>query len=373
MSVLKFVKRHIRNMTNQLEWASEEADRTGNYPAEVFDLLKKSGMFALLAPEKSAGAGLSFSEWVEVVRDVSYYCPSAGAMVAAFNGLVLFPLVRFGMGKFDDLVKRIASGEITGAFSITERDAGSDVSSIKTALIDDQKGWRIKGYKVFVSGGSIADFIIAFAKHTRNGELTNRISAVVVPREAFKVVRDEEKMGLKGTYTSEVIIDGWISKDNILFRPQLGFKVIADTLDVGRVGIAAQAVGIAQRALDEAKRYMNERTQFNQKLREFQGLQWYIADMATELEAAWQLTLKAAAELAKPGGRPTRYASMAKYKAAEVANFVVDKALQIFGGYGYVKGAVVERLYRDVRVLRIYEGTSEIQKLVVFQEEMKGI
>ncbi len=373
MQFEKIVDRYVDILVKQIEENAEKIDNY-DYPEHLFRQIARSGLFTILLPKKCHGSDLNVHEWLKVVKKVSAACASTGIMVAAFNALVAYPLCKFGNEWHKKLLERMSKGEIVGSFALTEEQAGSDAASIKTTIEEVEDGYIVDGKKVFVSGGSIASFILVFAKLKRKGKVTPRFTAVVVPTDlpGVEIIRNEEKMGLHGTVTTQMRFKNVkVPKEAVLLKPGFGFRVAMEALDLGRLGVAAQSVGLAKAALEEAKRYMKERQQFGKNLSEFQGLRWYIADMATWIEAADSLLHKAATAFENGEKQFSKLAAMAKYYCAKIAVDVSRLAVQIFGGYGYIKGYKVERLYRDAKVLEIYEGTAEVQKMVIAGEELR--
>ena len=260
----------------------------------------------------------------------------------------------------------MARGDKLGAFGLTEPDAGTDASAQKTTAVLDDDEYVINGSKIFITNAGEADTFIIFAMTDKN-KGTRGISAFIVERDTpgFKLGKKENKLGINASDTRELIFQECrVPKENLLGKEGMGFKIAMATLDGGRIGIAAQALGIAQRALDETVQYVKEREQFGRPISKFQGLQWEIAEMGTKVEAARLLVYKAA-KTKDSGQRYSKEAAMAKYYASEAAVYVANKAIQLHGGYGYMKEYPVERLWRDAKITEIYEGTTEVQKMVI--------
>lgn len=320
--------------------------------------------------EEYGGAGADTISYAIAVEEISRVCGSTGITLAAHISLCTFPIYRFGSEEQKHkYVPKLASGEWIGAFGLTEPGAGSDVGSIKTRAVLDGDEWVINGQKCFITNGSIADVVVLTA--VTDPEKGKRgLSSFIVEKgtPGFRPGRDEEKMGLKGSITSELYFeDCRIPKENILGTRGEGFKQALITLDGGRISIGAMALGLAQGAFERALAYSKERQQFGQPICNFQAVQWMLADMATEIEAA-RLLVYRAAWLEDQGVRFTKEAAMAKLYASEAAERVCFKALQIHGGYGYMREYEVERMYRDQRLCTIGEGTSEIQRLVIARQ-----
>jgi alkylation response protein AidB-like acyl-CoA dehydrogenase len=346
-----------------------EYDKTHNFPWEHVKKLGEMGMMGVVYPEEYNGAAMDYLSYAIAVEEISRGDASAGVIVSAHNSLCLSPIYYFGTDEQKKaFLPKLTTGEHVGCFAITEPGAGSDASGTKTKAVRKNGSWILNGTKNFITNGGVAEVAVVMAA-TAKDMGTKGLSMFIVPKSAkgFSVGKVEEKMGICASSTTELVFDDCeIPATNILGTEGQGFKIAMHTLDGGRVGIAAQAVGIAQAALDEAARYAKERVQFNKPLSHFQAIQWMIADMATEIEAA-RLLVYQAAEMMGTGERQkySKYAAMAKLFASETSHRVTHKALQIFGGYGYVKEFPMERFYRDARITEIYEGTSEVQRMVI--------
>ena len=351
----------------ELEPIASKLDELGKPPIEQFRKLGELGFLGFMVPEEYGGSKTDTVSYVLVIEELSRACASTGIMVAIQNSLVCQPIALFGT---EEQKRRylpgLASGKAIGAFALTEPEAGSDAASIQTRAVRDGDYYVISGLKHFITNGSIADVVIVFA--TVDPSLRHKgITAFIVEKgtPGFRPGREENKMGIRATNTSELIFEECrVPASNRLGQEGEGFKIALMMLDSGRIGVAAQAVGIARRAYEEALKYAKSRQQFGQPIAQFQAIQWMLVDMATRIEAARLLTIKAA--LKKDAGeRYTKEAAMAKLFASETAVWVTDRAIQIHGGYGYMKEYVVERLYRDAKITEIYEGTNEIQRLVI--------
>ena len=348
----------------------QEIDDTGEFPWEVIRKMGSLGLMGLPIPEEYGGSGADFITYAVAVEEISRVSGSIGITVAAHTSLGLDLIYRFGTeGQKRKYLPPLAAGKRLAAFGLTEPEAGSDASAVKTTALLDGEHWVINGQKIFITSGSVADVVIVAAVTDKSAG-TRGISNFIVEKETpgFRPGRDEEKMGLKGSVTSQLFFeDCRVPKENFLGQPGEGFKQFLITLDGGRISIGAMAVGLAQGAFEAAVKYAKERVQFGQPIAKFQAIQWMIADMATEIDAA-RLMVYRAAWLKDKGVRFTKEAAMAKLYASEAAERACFKAIQIHGGYGYMKEYDVERIYRDNRLTTIGEGTSEIQRLVIARQ-----
>ncbi|HID30896.1 MAG TPA: acyl-CoA dehydrogenase, partial [Desulfobacterales bacterium] len=335
--------------------------------AENLKKMGELGLMGMTVPIEYDGAGVDTVGYVVALQEVAYACASTAVVMSVHNSITCETINRFGSDEHKQTyLKSLASGEVIGAFAMTEPHAGSDPLSQSTWAARDGDGYIINGTKRFITSGNNAGLTIITAKTDRT-KRHKGISAFIVEKgtPGFSVGKTEEKMGLCASDTTDLVFDNCrIRAENLLGQEGDGFKIAMTALDSGRIGIAAQSLGVAQAALDAAVSYAKMREQFGQPISKFQGLRWILADMATEIEAARQLTFHAAAQKDR-GGKYTMQASMAKLFASEMVNRVTAKALQVHGGYGYTKEYPVERLYRDARVFTIYEGTSEIQRVVI--------
>ena len=340
--------------------------REKRFPVEVVAKLADLGLLAVCIPEELGGAGADFISYVLVLEELARADAGLGATVAVHTSAATLPLLEFGSEEQRRLfVPPLACGDSIGAFALTEPGAGSDAGSILTRAEHlASGGWQVTGSKQWITNGGYAGTFIVFA---RTGSIESRargISAFVLDREHVTVTREEEKMGLHSSSTADLAIDAVIDAGRLLGEVDRGFPIAMAALDGGRIGIAAQAIGIAQAAYEVALSYARDRTAFGRKISEFQAIQQKLANMSTDIDAARLLMLRAA--WLKDNGRPvTEAGAKAKLYASELAQRVTGEAIQVLGGYGYTKAFPVERYYRDAKVTEIYEGTSEIQRIVI--------
>jgi alkylation response protein AidB-like acyl-CoA dehydrogenase len=367
----KMIRKMVRDFAeNEIAPIAQETDKSEQFPWEIIRKMGELGLMGLPFSEKYGGAGADTVSYAIAMEEISRVCGSTGITLAAHTSLCTFPIYHFGSEEQKrKYVPKLASGEWIGALGLTEPGAGSDAGGIKTRAVLDGDEWVINGQKCFITNGSIADVVVLTAL-TDPEKGSRGISSFIVEKgtPGFRPGRDEEKMGLKGSVTSELSFeDCRIPKENILGTRGEGFKQALVTLDGGRISIGAMALGLAQGAFERALAYSKERQQFGQPICSFQAIQWMLADMATEIDAA-RLLLYRAAWLEDQGVRFTKEAAMAKLYASEAAERACFKALQIHGGYGYMREYEVERMYRDQRLCTIGEGTSEIQRLVIARQ-----
>jgi len=343
-----------------------DLDRDARFPLEIVKGLAELGLMGVNVPAALGGAEAGVVSYSLAMQEIARACASTAVTMAVTN-MVAEVIARFGTpAQRERHVPRLTSGEaVAGAFALSEPEAGSDPGSMRTTAERTPRGWVLRGQKQWITNGSYAGVFIVWAR--TGGPGTKGISTFLVEggTPGLKPGKHEEKMGIRASNTVPLTLDDCvIPEDALLGEENHGFRVAMMALDGGRVGIASQAIGIATAALEEAVAYARERKQFGKPIGDFQAIQWMIADSATELDAARLLTLRAARM--KEGGVPfSREASMAKLFASEAANKICDRAVQIHGGYGYVRDFAAERHLRDVRVTRIYEGTSEIQRMVI--------
>ena len=334
---------------------------------ETVEKMAKLNMMGIPFSKEYGGAGGDTLSYIIAVEELSKVCGTTGVILSAHTSLCASLINQFGNpAQREKYLTPLAKGEKIGAFGLTEPGAGTDAAGQQTTAVLDGDNYILNGSKIFITNGGVAETFIVFAM-TDKSKGTKGISAFIVEKAfpGFSIGKKEDKLGIRGSSTTELIFENCVvPKENLLGQEGKGFGVAMKTLDGGRIGIAAQALGIAEGALEEAVAYMKERKQFNRPLSAFQGLQWMIADMDTKVEAAKYLVYKAA--WLKDAGKPYSVeAARAKLYAAEVAMDVTTKAVQIFGGYGYTKEYPVERMMRDAKITEIYEGTSEVQKMVI--------
>jgi alkylation response protein AidB-like acyl-CoA dehydrogenase len=364
-------QRAIRTLTRELAEAeivpnAAEWDREHRFPDELYPKLAGLGLMGVCIPEEYGGAGADFLSYVIVLEELSRADAGVGVTVAVHTSAATLPILVFGTDEQRSrFVPPLARGEVLGAFALTEPGSGSDAGSLRTTAAPNGKGWVLDGSKQWITNGSRAGTFLVFARTDPATEGARGVSCFVLDSEHVRVTREEEKLGLNSSTTSDLVIEGAeVGADRLLHEQGRGFRVAMATLDGGRIGIAAQALGIAQAAYDVARAYALEREQFGRRIGDFQAIQWKLADMATEIDAARLLTYRAA--WLKQEGRPhAAEGAKAKLFASEMARRQTAEAIQILGGYGYTKEFPVERYYRDAKVTEIYEGTSEIQRLVI--------
>ncbi len=350
----------------EIEPNATEWDRAHGFPRELFGKLAELGFMGVCIPEEYGGAGADFLSYVLVLEELSRADAGVGVTVAVHTSAVTLPSLGFGTDEQRSrFVPPLARGEAIGAFALTEPEAGSDAGSLRTAAVADGDGWAITGSKQWITNGGFGGTVLLFARTDPDTPGPKGVSAFVLDGDQVRVTREEEKLGLNSSSTVDLAIEGTrVERDRLLHEEGKGFNVAMSTLDGGRIGIAAQAVGIAQAAYDVAREYARERRQFGRPIADFQAIQWKLADMATEIDAARLLVHRAA--WLKQDGRPhTEAGAKAKLFASEVARRQTAEAIQVLGGYGYTKEFPVERYYRDAKITEIYEGTSEIQRLVI--------
>ncbi|MFQ6015420.1 MAG: acyl-CoA dehydrogenase [Anaerolineae bacterium] len=355
---------------NEIAPIARHTDETGEFPWETFKKMGELGLMGLPWPEKYGGAGADTLSYAIAVEEISKACGSTGLTYAAHVSLASAPLYHFGSEEQKQkYLVPLARGEWLGAFGLTEPQTGSDAAAIRTVAVSTDDSWVLNGSKMWITSGSIADVIIVAAK-TDPDKGARGISNFIVEKGTAGLVvgKDEPKMGLKGSVTSQLFFEECIiPKANILGRENEGFKQFMETLNGGRISIGAMALGLGQAAYEAAVSYAKERYAFGRPIAEFQAIQWMLADMATELEAARLMVYRAAA-MEDAGQKFTKEAAMAKLFASEAAERACFKAIQIHGGYGYSREYPVERYYRDNRLTQIGEGTSEIQRLIIARE-----
>ena len=367
----RMFRRMVRDFAEkEIAPRAKEIDETDRFPDDLFRRMGELGILGLPFPEEYGGSGGEYTSMVIALEEIARVSGSMAITLDAQTSLCCEPIYLFGTEEQKQkYLVPLAKGEKIGAFGLTEPQAGSDAGATRTHAVRDGDEWVINGQKNFITNGSIADVVVITAK-TDPEKGTRGISSFIVEKgtPGFQPGRDEKKMGLKGSVTSELFFEGCrIPADNLLGKENEGFRQFLVTLDAGRVAISAMAVGLAQGAYERAVAYAQERVQFGQPIVKFQAVQWMIADMATEIEAA-RLLVQRAAWMRERGMRFTKEAAMAKLFATDMSERACRKAIQIHGGYGYMQEYEVERMYRDQRLCAIGEGTNEIQRLVIARQ-----
>jgi len=349
----------------EIEPHASEWDREHRFPRELYGKLAELGLMGVCIPEELGGAGADFLSYILVLEELSRADAGVGVTVAVHTSATTLPILNFGTEEQRSrFVPPLARGELIGAFALTEAESGSDAGSLRTSATRDGDGWRISGSKQFISTAEHAGTFLLFARTDPDTPGARGVSAFILDADHVRVTGREEKLGLNSSTTNSIAVDAFVDGDRMLHEEGKGFRVAMATLDGGRIGIAAQALGIAQAAYDAARAYALERRQFGKRIADFQAIQWKLADMATEIDAARLLTYRAA-WLKQQGLPHTEEGAKAKLFASEMARRQTGEAIQVFGGYGYTKEFPVERYYRDAKITEIYEGTSEIQRLVI--------
>jgi alkylation response protein AidB-like acyl-CoA dehydrogenase len=355
--------------SERIEPHAAEWDREHSFPRDLFGELAGLGLMGVCVPEEYGGAGADFLSYILVLEELSRADAGVGVTVAVHTSAATLPILAFGTDEQKSrFVPPLARGELLGAFALTEAEAGSDAGSLRTRAEPDGDGWTITGAKQWITNGRHAGTFLLFARTDSSTEGARGVSAFILDADAVRVTRDEEKLGLNSSVTNDIVVEGAsVGRDRLLHEENKGFTVAMATLDGGRIGIAAQALGIAQAAYDVARAYAQERRAFGHRIGDFQAIQWKLADMSTEIDAARLLVYRAA--WLKATGRPhTEAGAKAKLYASEMARRQTAEAIQVLGGYGYTKEFPVERYYRDAKITEIYEGTSEIQRLVIARQ-----
>ncbi len=370
------VQNTAREFTNnEIKPVASINDREHLFPKDVIKKLGELGFMGMNVPEQYGGSGLDYFSYILALEEICKGCASTGAIMSVNNSLVCSPIKTFGTeNQKKGFLSDLAVGKKLGCFMLSEPEAGSDAASMKTTAVLNGDHYILNGAKSWITNGAEADIAVVFA--TTDKTLKHKgVSTFIVDMETPGVTigKLEEKLGIRATSTAQIFFeDCKVPVNNLLGKEGEGFKIALHTLDGGRIGIAAQAVGIAQAALEDSVRYANERKAFGKSISDFQGLQFMIADMATRIEAS-RLLVWQAAVMKDRGIKYGKQSAMAKLFAAETAMWVTTKAIQIHGGYGYTTDYPVERYFRDAKITEIYEGTSEIQRIVIARETLKEI
>ena len=358
---------------NTLAPRAEEFDQNEEIPKEIYQELASLGYMGIMVPEEFGGSNFDFISYILIMEEFAKACAALEISISVHNSLVCDAILRFGTSEQKkNYLPILAKGEKIGAYSLTEPGSGTDAGSLRTSAVPKDDFYLLNGTKTFVTNAGIADLFVVFVS-TRPELKSKGISCLLVEKgaEGFSIGVNEKKMGLKGSDTRELSFsDCKIPKMNLLGKENEGFKIALSLLDSSRIAVGAQSIGIAQAAFHEALKYSKERVQFGQPICNFQAIAFKLADMATQIDAA-RLLIYRAASIHSKGIRCSREAAMAKLYASEVANRVVNEAVQIHGGYGYMKEYPVERYFRDARVTEIYEGTSEAQRIVISRDLLK--
>lgn len=352
-----------------------QIDHEGKIPSELIGKLAENGFLGSYIPEEYGGAGLDYQSYALIVEEISRACASTGVFVSAHTSLAVWPILHFGTKEQKEkYLPKMAAGEMIGCFCLSEPNAGSDAGSLTTFAEDKGDHWEINGVKNWITNGKEAGLCIVFAK-TRKTPDYKGISAFIVETSTpgFSIIKEEDKLGIRGSSTCQLAFDKVkVPKDALLGDLEKGFRVAMATLDGGRIGIASQALGIAQAAFDYAIRYTKQRVQFGAPLSNLQGIQFMLADMSNKI-AASRLLIYHASHLKDAGLPYSKESAQAKLTASEAAMWITTKAIQLCGGNGYTKEYPVERYFRDAKITEIYEGTSEVQRIVIAAAELKAV
>jgi alkylation response protein AidB-like acyl-CoA dehydrogenase len=369
----------IRNMARQfadeIREEAAEAEEKGEFSRPITKRLAENGFLGMCVPEEYGGQGLDFTSYLIATEEISRASAGQGMTLGLHNSLLNYPLLVFGTEEQKrKYLRGSATGELLGCYALSEPDAGSDATHIKTAAVKKKDRYVINGTKIFITNGSVADFVILFSKIDRGGGAIRGMSAFLVDATApgFSVGTVENKMGLKSSPTCELIFrDVEVPESALLGAPGKGLRIAIETLHGGRIAVAASAVGMAEEAFEAARDYARAREQFGQRIADFQGIQWLFADMRTEIDAARLLTYEAGWR--KEKDLPyARQACQAKLFATETATRTASRAIQIHGGYGYMREYRIEQIYRDAKAAEIFEGTSEIQRSTIGRDVVRG-
>lgn len=353
---------------------AKQIDHEEKIPSALIELLGAQGFLGSFIPAAYGGADMDYLSYALIVEELSKQCASTGVLVSAHSSLCMWPILAFGTeAQKQQYLPKLASGEWIGCFCLSEPNAGSDAGSLSTFAQDCGDYWEISGMKNWITNGGEAKVAVVFAKTEKTPDYRG-ISAFIVDTNSagFKIIKLEEKLGIRGSSTAQIALDKVrVPKQNLLGQPQKGFRVAMATLDGGRIGIAAQALGIARGAFEYAKQYAQERQQFGAPIAQLQAIQMMLADMSTKIQAA-RLLIYEASRLKDQDLPYGKAAATAKLFASEAAMWITTKAIQVCGGNGFTREYPLERFFRDAKITEIYEGTSEIQRLVIAAAELKG-
>ncbi len=367
-AIRKFGEAHIR--PHVMEW-----DEAQHFPADLFHKMGEIGLMGVIIPQEYGGAGLGYLEYVTAISEIAKICGSIGLSMAAHNSLCSGHILEFGNEtQKKKYLTKLATGEWLGAWGLTEPGTGSDAANMMCTAVRDEDYWVINGTKSWITHGKSGNVVVVIVRTGEKGNTRGMTSFIVEKgTPGFSAGRKENKLGMRASETTELIFDSCrVHKDSMMGKEGEGFQQAMKVLDGGRISIASLALGIAKGAFEASVKYSKERKQFGKPISEFQGISFKLADMATQIEAAEQLTMQAA-DLKNRGEKVTQYSAMAKYYASEAAVRISTDAVQIFGGYGYTKDFPVEKYYRDSKLCTIGEGTSEIQKMVIAREILRKV
>ena len=378
-STLTQEQRLIKNLASEfaekeIKPVASEIDRTCTFPSEIVKKLFDLGFMGHFVPERYGGSGLDCLSYAIALEEISKACASTGAIVMAHNSLACAPIIDFGTEEQKEKYLPQMSRSSIGCFALSEPESGSDAASLKTSAAKKDGVYILNGTKSWITNGREAKVAVVFARTDRS-KRSGGITAFIIDLDALgvSIAKSESKLGIRGTSTVQLVFENCeVPADQVLGKEGEGFKVAMKTLDAGRIGVAAQAVGIAQAALESSTQYSREREAFGEKISGFQAIQFILADMATRIEAARLLTHKAAL-MKDRGEKYTKLSSMAKLYASETAMWAATKGIQVHGGNGYTTDYPVERYFRDAKITEIYEGTSEIQRIVIARQVLSEL
>ncbi|MDD2484047.1 MAG: acyl-CoA dehydrogenase [Eubacteriales bacterium] len=371
----EFVRKMVREFaTTEVEPIAADIDKEHRFPTETVEKMGRYGLMGVPFPKEYGGAGADYISYAITVEELARVCASTGVICSAHTSLCGWPIFAYGTeAQKQKYLVPLASGKALGAYGLTEPNAGTDAGGQQTRAVDMGDHWLLNGAKVFITNGGYADTFVVLAVTDKAKKTRGGITAFIVEKgfEGFSIGKTEDKMGICASSTTELVFQNCVvPKENLLGEIGEGFKIAMSTLDGGRIGIASQALGIAQGAYDVTVEYMKSRKQFGKNLSQFQGLQFEIANMRTQIEAA-RLMIYNAANMKDRHVKYGPQSAMAKLFAAETAMYVTTKAVQLHGGYGYTKDYPVERMMRDAKITEIYEGTSEVQRMVIAADVFK--